>query len=98
MSPNTPRGRRLPVAVGTALSGVCGGLLGVSLTILDGDDDAPELGEHVEYRGLRLLPVPRVQLPCCVDIAGVVSGSGVPADRERVDGRSERDGALYCGT
>src|SRR5450759_1922624 len=74
-----------------------GGRLGVFVAILGGDDDATELGEHVEDRGLGLLPVPRGQLSRRCDVVGVVSGGGIPADSEGVYGERERDGAFDGG-
>ena len=62
---------------------------------LRGDDHATELGEHIEDRGLGLLPIPRGERAGCLDVVGVMARRCIPADREGVHDEPERDRALH---
>lgn len=56
-----------------------------------GDDHPARGGEHVEGRGLDLVPVPRSELAPLVDIVGVVAGGGLQENGQRVDDERQRD-------
>ena len=72
-----------------------GRFAGVTWPIFGGDEDAPELGDHVGGGGLGFGAVPGSSGPVLGHVGWVVTSGGIPDDGDALAGQGEGDGAVH---